>query len=131
MVSVESPWDQEASSYLRVENKDLNVVMQLLGVTFDDLEQIEILARDESGRVKEVRIGSTVYLGTKLRSLLGLRSTDFEFAIENGNFVITTRGYGHGVGMSQYGANGMAKAGYSYEQILTHYYTGVQMEQRF
>ena len=59
--------------------------------------------------------------------MLGLRSADFDIVVQDGNLIFTTRGYGHGVGMSQYGANGMANAGYNYNQILTHYYQGVKI----
>ena len=54
--------------------------------------------------------------------LLGLRSTDFDITINNDTVTFTTRGYGHGVGMSQYGANGMANSGKTYVEILKHYY---------
>ena len=57
--------------------------------------------------------------------LLGLRSSDFTVSESGSNIVFTTKGWGHGVGMSQYGANEMAKAGYNYSQILKHYYTGI------
>ena len=63
----------------------------------------------------------------KLRSLLGLRSADFEITKESNGIKITTIGFGHGVGMSQYGANGAAKAGYNYKQILNHYYVGASL----
>ena len=63
----------------------------------------------------------------KIRSLLGLRSADFEITKINNGVSITTRGFGHGVGMSQYGANGAAKAGYTYKQILSHYYNGTTL----
>ena len=62
-----------------------------------------------------------------MRKILGLRSTDFSIDV-NDDITITTKGYGHGVGLSQYGANLMAKEGYNYKQILTHYYTGVEIQ---
>ena len=92
----------------------------------DDIS-FEILSRDYSGRVEKVRVGNQTFSGVEFRNLLGLRSADFDLSLENGNLIITTRGYGHGVGMSQYGASGMAKAGYTYQQILKHYYTGVSI----
>ena len=61
------------------------------------------------------------------RNKLGLRSTDFTIEEENNLIKITTRGYGHGVGMSQYGAQGMALAGYNYQEIIIHYYQGVEI----
>ena len=62
-----------------------------------------------------------------IRSKLGLRSTDFDITNNGDKVLITTRGYGHGVGMSQYGANGMAKDGYNYEEILQYYYKNVKI----
>lgn len=82
---------------------------------------------DSSNRVEYIYINNQKYLGTQLRKLLNLRSTDFNITINN-EVIITTRGYGHGVGMSQYGANGMAKSGSSYKQILNHYYKNIKIE---
>ena len=71
-------------------------------------------------------INNKEFKGTTFRSLLNLRSTDFTIEIAD-NIKITTKGYGHGVGMSQYGANEMAKNGANYEEILTHYYQDVDI----
>lgn len=129
LVSVDSPWDQSATSYLRTTEKELGVVLSVLGINETDLVNASI-SRNVSGRVETVAVGEKIYSGIDLRTMLGLRSTDFDLTVQNGNLVITTRGYGHGVGMSQYGANGMANAGYNYEQILKHYYTGVNLVQK-
>ena len=59
--------------------------------------------------------------------MLGLRSVKFEINV-NDKIIITTKGYGHGVGMSQYGAEGMARVGYKYDEILKHYYTDIKIE---
>lgn len=125
--SVDSSWDKSASSYLKINNKEFNTVMNILGININENTEISILSRNESGRVSEVKIGDYIYSGIELRNKLGLRSTDFDISVENGNLTIITRGYGHGVGMSQYGANGMANAGYSYKDIIKHYYTGVKI----
>ena len=125
--SVDSSWDKEASSYLREVSKDFNNVLNLLGIDIRDDISFEILSRDSSGRVLEVRVGNQTFSGVEFRTLLGLRSADFDLSLENGSLIITTRGYGHGVGMSQYGASGMAKKGYNFEQILKHYYSGVDI----
>jgi stage II sporulation protein D len=92
-------------------------------------DTIKILSRSDGGRVKEIQVGDKVLSGRDIRELFGLRSANFTLAF-NGkeDIVFTTRGYGHGVGMSQWGANGMAKAGYSYVEILQHYYLGVSIE---
>ncbi len=80
--------------------------------------------RDEAGRVESMEIGGRVFSGVELRSLLGLRSTDFEAEFQEGSFHFTVSGSGHGVGMSQYGARIMAEGGMSYREILAHYYPG-------
>lgn len=125
--SVESSWDRNASSYLRSEEKELSVLLTLLGIDLSDESSIEILSRNNSGRVSSVRIGNKNYSGVELRNLLGLRSADFDLEVQNNKVIITTRGYGHGVGMSQYGAKGMAENGYNYQQILRHYYQGISL----
>ena len=67
------------------------------------------------------------FIGTDIRKKLNLRSTDFNITVASDKVVVATYGYGHGVGMSQYGANGMAKEGYNYKEILSHYYTGIEI----
>ena len=83
--------------------------------------------RSASGRVAAVTIGGVEFTGGELRSLFKLRSTDFDISHADGKFVFTVRGYGHGVGMSQYGADTMAKQGSSYREILSHYYPGTTL----
>ena len=84
---------------------------------------IKDITHTESGRVKELVIGGVTIKGTQLRSMFDLRSTAVVFEWDQGNIVFTTTGYGHGVGMSQYGANVMAKGGIGYRDILSAYYT--------
>ena len=83
--------------------------------------------RDASGRVESVDIGGTQVPGTELRTLFKLRSTAFTLDYTAEGFLFTVTGYGHGVGMSQYGANVMAEDGADYEEILTHYYPGADL----
>lgn len=78
--------------------------------------------RTASGRVASIVIGGVSFTGSELRSLFKLRSTDFELTHADGSFTFTVHGYGHGVGMSQYGANAMARSGSDYREILAHYY---------
>lgn len=85
-------------------------------------------SRTESGTVTKIKVCSESLTGARLRSLLDLRSTNFEVKYTENSFVFTTYGYGHGVGMSQYGANYMAKQGSDFKEILTHYYTGCKVE---
>lgn len=125
--SVDSSWDKNASSYLRTETKDNNTILSILGISISADTPVEVLSRNASGRITSVKIGDSTYTGVNLRNMLGLRSADFDIVVQDGNLIFTTRGYGHGVGMSQYGANGMANSGYNYAQIITHYYQGVQI----
>lgn len=82
---------------------------------------------DESGRVRNMTIGGTALTGSELRKLFSLRSTAFAIEFKNGIFVFTVKGYGHGLGMSQYGANVMAKNGFDYREILVHYYPETEL----
>ena len=88
---------------------------------------IENINRDTSNRVTEITINNKTYKGTEIRTKFNLRSTDFTFNILENEVIATTNGYGHGVGMSQYGANLMAKEGYNYQDIIKKYYTGVEI----
>jgi stage II sporulation protein D len=96
-------------------------------INFDEEDAIKILEYTDSGRVKTIKIGNTEIAGTKARSLLGLKSTNFSFSIDGDNVIFSVVGYGHGVGMSQTGADSMAKTGSSCEEIIKHFYTGVEI----
>lgn len=128
LISVDSPWDVNATSYSRETDKDLSVIDSILGINIDQNTPIQVIDRTDNSSVKDIMIGDKTYTGLYLRSALGLRSTDFDLSISNGVMHITTRGYGHGVGLSQYGANGMASEGYTYRQIISHYYPGTTIE---
>lgn len=123
--SVSSTWDKNVSSYQKTITKEFNNINKILGLNINESTKINI-NKNKSGRVSTINIGNKKYTGTTFRNLLGLRSADFDISIKNNQVKITTRGYGHGVGMSQYGANEMAKSGKTYKQILNHYYTNVK-----
>lgn len=95
------------------------------------IENIEILSTTEGGKISKIRVGNKVLTGREVRELLNLRSSQFTIAQKNSKLIFTVVGFGHGVGMSQYGADGMAKAGYTYEDILKHYYTGVELKEMY
>ena len=122
LISVSSEYDKNASSYLRTISMPLDTISNKLGLSLNNDSVISILSYTDGGNIKEININGNNFSGKKVRELLGLRSADFDISISDNNVNITTRGYGHGVGMSQYGANGMANAGYSYKNILSHYY---------
>ena len=81
----------------------------------------------DSGRVKTIKFGNHELSGVETRTLLGLKSTNFEVQKQDGNIKFTVKGYGHGVGISQTGADTMAKQGKNYEEIIKHFYSGVEI----
>lgn len=126
--SVESPWDKDSPKYLHQETFTIEQVESALGIDLPNETPLYIEeSRTESGRVKELGIEGHTYTGREIREKLNLKSSDFTIKQNNGHFVVTTEGYGHGIGMSQYGANFMAKSGKNYEDIVKHYYQGIQI----
>ena len=100
---------------------------QEIVIDFDEIDSIKILEFTESGRVKTIKIGNIQIAGTELRSLFGLKSTNFNFEIRDNSVIFFVKGYGHGVGMSQTGANSLAKQGSTYEDIIKHFYNNVEI----
>jgi len=88
------------------------------------MAQININERSAAGYILRITIGNQTMDATQLRSILGLRSTNFTIAQSGDKVIFRTRGHGHGVGMSQLGANALAHQGYSYVEILKHYFSG-------
>lgn len=124
--SVDSSWDKSASSYFRSTQIAKAEFMKTFGLS-EEAYSVQILSRNASGRVSLVQVGGETYSGVEFRNKLGLRSADFDVTLTDTFVQIDTRGYGHGVGLSQYGANGMAKEGYTFVQILKHYYNGIEI----
>jgi stage II sporulation protein D len=113
---------ERKSTTYKVAGKDVHVISE------ERMDKpIEVLEASKAGRVKEIRIGDKVFSGYALRTLLGLPSTKMTYRIADNKVYITTTGYGHGVGMSQYGANAMADSGKNYVEILKHYYQGIEV----
>jgi len=96
-------------------------------INFDEADSIKILEFTESGRVKTIKIGNIKIAGTELRTCLELKSTNFSFEIKENSVVFFVKGYGHGVGMSQTGADSLAKQGLNYEDIIKHFYSNVEI----
>jgi len=128
LMGVNSSWDINASSFLRETVFSFDQIKKILDIDLNQDSLIEILERNNSGRISRLRINENYYTGIELRNLLGLRSADFDINIDLDKVIITTRGYGHGVGMSQYGANGMGNSGKTYSEILRHYYPGTTIK---
>lgn len=98
-------------------------------INFNDNEDVRILEYTDSNRVKTVKFGNHEISGVEARSLLGLKSTNFEIIKEGETIKFSVKGYGHGVGMSQTGADTMAKEGSDYEDIIKHFYIGVEIKE--
>ncbi len=122
--SVSSIWDTQFENTNAVVEKSVEECKAALGVSSFLIQNMQTY---ENGYIKTMTIGGKVFTGRQVREALGLRSSCFSMEIKGDYVHIYTRGYGHGVGMSQYGALGMAKEGYTYHEILTHYYTGVEI----
>ena len=96
-------------------------------IDFSQSDCIQIKELTTSGRVKTIKFGNKEIAGTEARSILGLKSTNFTFSIEGDNVTFSVTGYGHGVGMSQTGADALAKSGSTFEEIIKHFYTNVEI----
>lgn len=124
---VESKTDINVSSYKREVTFTLEKLSSILNTPITK-DTTFILERNSSGRVSNVKVNDLEIKGTTFRTLLNLRSTDFVIELNEENAKITTYGFGHGVGMSQYGANGMANKGYTFRDILNHYYQNTSIK---
>ena len=130
---VDSPEAAESipNYYSRVEFSPTDLKQRLLAkipgaeLSGEKKNWLKNAVRDSAGNVETVEVGGVTVRGTVVRAALGLRSACFEWELQDGNFVFYVTGHGHGVGLSQYGADAMAEAGADYREILTHYYTGV------
>ena len=138
LVPVESPEDKNSPTYLEEEvftEKEFREKLEkaLPDADFSDPagEWIEIKETSSSGTVTEMLAGGEKLSGTDFRSIFSLRSANFTvvYNADEENFYITTKGYGHGVGLSQYGANAMGENGSDFREILLHYYTGAEIKE--
>ena len=131
--SVPCRWDQKAPRYQDSKEYALTVIEERLGpeagvvaaAQSGKAAVAQVLERTASGRVDKIRIGTKTWTGLVLRDKLELRSTNFTVDVKGDKMTIKTMGYGHGVGLCQYGADGMAREGRDYRQILSYYYSGV------
>ena len=127
--SVESKWDAQTSSVFNSQKTmSLQEFYEKLGLQYKSKLSFNVLERSDTNRIIKLEINGNMLKATDVYNKLGLRSTDFNLTQVGTNVVIDTKGYGHGVGMSQYGALGMAKEGYNYKQILEYYYSGAEIK---
>lgn len=133
--SVESPENTEQipNYYSRVEftaeafREKVRSALPEADLTGDITRWLRNAVADEAGSVETVEIGGVRVKGSEARSILGLRSACFTWEAETDSITFYVTGYGHGVGLSQYGAQAMAAEGADFREILTHYYTGTSV----
>lgn len=126
--TVSSKWDQNiTSNYTREKKMTKKDFCEKLEIKDCSKITVSDVTKNDANYIDTITINNQNYYGNKLRKTLELRSADFDIDVNKNTVVITTRGFGHGVGMSQYGANEMAKLDYDYKEILSHYYTDIQI----
>ena len=126
--SVSSSWDEISPVYSLNYTFKLNEFYKKLNLEYNDLVNIEVIESTSTGRVKKIKINGSLLDGNVVVTKLNLKSNHFTIRQDGDTINIVTKGYGHGVGMSQYGAQGMALDGYTYKQILNHYYAGTTIK---
>lgn len=128
----EQAYSQYASEILVSKEEFISKIKEYhsdFTIDFNQENQIEILEYTEGNRIKTIKLGNLNLSGVEVRTIFGLKSANFQINIEEENIKFSVVGYGHGVGLSQTGADSMAKEGKSYEEIIKHYYTGVEITQ--
>ncbi len=138
LVSVQSKQDVTSINYLKIKELPLSELTEALTRQYPDLsltedtlfQEVNVAERDSTGYVTKMDLGSLTISGEEFAKVLGLNSNNFYIEDYSGKARIICTGVGHGLGLSQYGANAMANEGYSYSQILTHYYTGIKLMNR-
>ncbi len=128
--AVDSPGEEQASHYMDTVSFSLTEFAQCMEIAPNSLtgNWVGAVTYTDGGGVNTIQIGGETYNGTTVRQKLGLRSTAFVMTAVGNTVTITTKGFGHRVGMSQYGAEAMAVSGNTYEQILAYYYKGTALE---
>lgn len=133
LISVESPGDKLSPSYqstVTVSESEFKSTLEKQGATLADAPDkwLGEIKKTAAGTVKSMVIGNKEFKGTDIRKMFGLKSSTFTCAYKDKNFIFTVSGYGHGVGMSQYGADFMARQGANYKEILAHYYPNTEIK---
>lgn len=132
--SVASPWDMESPRYVEtvvftMEELEKSLGVKLVQEASSNGSWYRVTSTTTGNRVGKIRIGQKEFTGREVREKLNLNSSSFSMEMRAGKVYITTKGYGHGVGMSQWGANGMAKSGKNAEQIVKYYYQGIDLQE--
>ncbi|WP_234983892.1 stage II sporulation protein D [Selenihalanaerobacter shriftii] len=129
---VKSPYESNSPYNHYVQEYSIRDFGKRLGINrlnkAELIYNMKILEKSSSGRVLKIQVLDQILTGRELRTRLGLKSTNFRYKLQGSHIKFITKGNGHGAGMSQYGANGMAKKGYNYLEILKHYYPGTKLK---
>lgn len=126
--SVSSTWDEISPAYNDSKKFSKEEFYNLLNLEYTEKLDVKVTNTTSTGRVIEIVINGKKFSGKDVCSKLKLKSTYFSITQYDDAIMVETKGYGHGVGMSQYGAQGMALEGYKYDEILKHYYSGVEIK---
>ena len=134
LVPVESEGDLLAPDFATTETFTPKEVRALFSTAYpshtfpaSQEDWFVVKERSDSGYVTQIQVGDQILHGKEVRQVLGLKSSDFTVSFQNGTFAFQVEGYGHGVGLSQYGADYMARQGATFDEILTHYFTGAKL----
>lgn len=128
--SVESAGDLNYSQFISTAEFKNDEARRLLGILEKQSDKplsIGKITRTDGGNIKSIEIDGKEYKGTEIRKIFDLKSADFDVTQTDKSVIFSVRGFGHGVGMSQFGANEMAEIGKKYTEILSHYYTNIQI----
>lgn len=127
--SVDSSFDlKENKNAISTKDFSIEEFYSLLGLNYSNDLKISIISKSETGRILNLKVNDIDFKGRDFQKKLSLRSNDFEIKRENDRIKITTKGFGHGVGLSQYGANALAKQKKNYKEILNYYYKNTKIE---
>ena len=129
--SVDSSWDNISPVYEETKYFTTYDFFSKLNIKYSNNLNIEYIDKTDTGRIKTIKINNVIKTGKEVTNSLNLRSTHFTIEKINDIIKIQTKGYGHGVGMSQYGAEAMARLGYNYQDILKHYYQGIEIKNMY
>ena len=127
LVSVSSAWDESSPSYLDKKTFSKKDFYEKLNLPYEDELDIEI-TRNDTNSINTITINDNEMKGTDFRYELDLKSTNIDINETDNQIEITSKGFGHGVGLSQFGAQQLALKGYKYDEILKYYYQGTEFK---
>ena len=133
--SVMSQYEDHSPKYIAQQEVSIDNFIQCMNKLDSEVKinkkniknEIKVLERSEGGRITKIKVGDKTFNGMEVRNALGLNSSNFNYNVGTSTILFTVVGNGHGIGMSQYGADGMAKNGAGYRDIVIHYYQGADI----